>query len=77
MLLCYSRGSCCESKAQLLRAYNRKHITKEVFENFESFKKLHPAYNNITKESLLDGLSAPMHEGAKKYFKDADKIILI
>ena len=39
--------------------------------NFDKFKKLHPAYNNITKKSLLDGLSAPLHEGAKKYFKEA------
>jgi TRAP transporter TAXI family solute receptor len=44
---------------------------KAILENFDRFKKLHPAYNNITKESLLDGLSAPLHEGAKKYFKEA------
>ena len=46
-------------------------VVKAILENFDSFKKLHPAYNNITKESLLDGLSAPLHEGAKKYFKEA------
>ena len=46
-------------------------VVKAILENFDAFKKLHPAYANITKESLLDGLSAPMHEGAKKYFKEA------
>ena len=46
-------------------------VVKAILENFDDFKKLHPAYNNITKESLLDGLSAPLHEGAKKYFKEA------
>ena len=46
-------------------------VIKAILENFDDFKKLHPAYNNITKESLLDGLSAPLHEGAKKYFKEA------
>jgi len=46
-------------------------VTKAILDNFEAFKKLHPAYNNITKESLLDGLSAPLHDGAKKYFKEA------
>jgi len=46
-------------------------VVKAILENFDSFKKLHPAYNNITKESLLDGLSAPMHDGAKKYFREA------
>ena len=46
-------------------------ITKEVFENFESFKNLHPAYSVLTKESMLKGLSAPLHPGAMKYFKEA------
>jgi hypothetical protein len=46
-------------------------ITKEVFENFESFKKLHPAYSVLTKENMLGGLSAPIHPGAMKYYKEA------
>jgi len=46
-------------------------ITKEVFENFEDFKKLHPAYANLTKKSMLEGLSAPIHEGAMRYYKEA------
>jgi len=45
-------------------------VTKEVFENFEEFKALHPAYSTLTKESMLDGLSAPIHDGAMKYFKE-------
>jgi len=45
-------------------------ITKEVFENFEEFKKLHPAYKNLTKENMLEGLSAPIHSGAMKYYKE-------
>jgi len=45
-------------------------ITKEVFDNFKKFKKLHPAYEVLTKESMLEGLSAPMHPGAIKYFKE-------
>lgn len=46
-------------------------ITKEVFENFEEFKKLHPAYQVITKKSMLEGLSAPLHPGAVRYYKEA------
>lgn len=46
-------------------------ITKEVFENFEDFKQLHPAYGTLTKESMLKGLSAPIHPGAMKYYKEA------
>lgn len=45
-------------------------ITKEVFDNFDAFRKLHPAYAHLTKESLLEGLSAPVHNGAMKYFKE-------
>ncbi len=45
-------------------------ITKEVFDNFEDFKKLHSAYQLLTKESMLQGLSAPIHPGALKYYKE-------
>ncbi len=46
-------------------------IVKEVFENFEDFKKLHPAYSGLTKMNMLEGLSAPFHPGAMKYYKEA------
>jgi TRAP transporter TAXI family solute receptor len=46
-------------------------ITKEVFENFEFFKSLHPAYEVLTKESMLSGLSAPLHKGAVRYYREA------
>lgn len=46
-------------------------ITKEVFENFEEFRKLHPAYKVLTKENMLEGLSAPIHPGAMRYYKEA------
>jgi len=45
-------------------------ITKEVFDNFEEFTKLHPAYAGLTKASMLEGLSAPIHPGAMKYYKE-------
>ena len=45
-------------------------ITKEVFDNFEAFKKLHPAYSVLTKKNMLEGMSAPIHPGAMKYFKE-------
>lgn len=46
-------------------------ITKEIFDNFEAFKKLHPAYGVLTKKNMLEGMSAPIHPGAMKYFKEA------
>jgi len=46
-------------------------ITKEVFDNLDEFKKLHPAYASLTKENMLQCLSAPIHPGAMKYYKEA------
>ena len=45
-------------------------ITKEVFENFETFKTLHEAYSTLTKEKMLQGLTAPIHSGALNYYKE-------
>lgn len=48
-------------------------ITKEVFENLGSLKYSHPTLKMLTKESMVtDGLTAPMHPGALKYYKEAD-----
>lgn len=47
-------------------------LTKEVFDNLEAFKKLHPAYAVLTKENMLQGLTAPIHRGALKYYQEAD-----
>ncbi|WP_428023262.1 TAXI family TRAP transporter solute-binding subunit [Arcobacter sp.] len=45
-------------------------VVKQVFENFDALKNAHPVFTHITKKSLLEGLSAPLHNGAKKYFKE-------
>ncbi|MDV7338958.1 TAXI family TRAP transporter solute-binding subunit [Terasakiella sp. A23] len=47
-------------------------VVKAVFENFDTFKKLHPAFGNLKKAQMAkDGLSAPIHDGAAKYYKEA------
>jgi len=45
-------------------------VTKEVFENLEEFRRQHPALADLTREGMLKGLSAPIHPGALKYFKE-------
>ena len=46
-------------------------IVKAVFENFDQFKKLHPAFAHLKPEEMVrDGLSAPLHAGAVKYYKE-------
>ncbi len=47
-------------------------VVKSVFENFDAFKKLHPAFSTLKKSEMIkDGLSAPLHRGAIKYYKEA------
>ena len=46
-------------------------VTKELFDNIVIFKKLHPAFANLTVENMLKGLSAPLHPGAARYFEEA------
>jgi TRAP transporter TAXI family solute receptor len=46
-------------------------VVKAVFGNFGQFKKLHPAFANLKeKEMIRDSLSAPLHPGAVKYYKE-------
>ncbi|UCH38835.1 MAG: TAXI family TRAP transporter solute-binding subunit [Gammaproteobacteria bacterium] len=46
-------------------------VVKAVFENFADFKKLHPAFANLKEEEMIsDSLSAPLHPGAAKYYKE-------
>lgn len=47
------------------------HLVSGVFENFEDFKRLHPAFAHLQKEQIVtDGLTAPLHPGAERYFKE-------
>ncbi len=46
-------------------------VVKAVFENFEDFKRLHPAFAHLNQEDMVkNGLSAPLHPGAEKFFKE-------
>lgn len=46
-------------------------VVKAVFDNFSDFKKLHPAFQVLKPENMIkDGLSAPLHDGAVKYYKE-------
>jgi uncharacterized protein len=46
-------------------------VVKALFDNFDEFKKLHPALAVLKPQSMLkDGLTAPFHDGALKYYKE-------
>jgi TRAP transporter TAXI family solute receptor len=44
-------------------------VTRSLFDNLDDFKRLHPAFGNLTPERMItDGLSAPAHPGAIRYY---------
>jgi TRAP transporter TAXI family solute receptor len=46
-------------------------LVKAVFERIEDFKKLHPAFGGLDpKDMIKNGLSAPLHPGAVRYYKE-------
>ena len=45
-------------------------ITKEVMEHLDTLKGLHPALAGLTQKGMLEGLTAPIHPGAMKYYKE-------
>lgn len=47
------------------------HTVKAVFENFDRFKRLHPAFATLKEEEMIkEGLSVPLHDGAVRYYKE-------
>ncbi len=47
-------------------------MVKAVFENLDSFKRLHPGLNHLqAKDMMKDGVTAPLHPGAARYFREA------
>lgn len=46
-------------------------VVKSVFGNFKQFKKMHPAFGVLKESEMIqDALSAPLHGGAVKYYKE-------
>jgi len=47
------------------------HLVKAVFDNIDDMRNLHPAFKNLKAEEMIkDSLSAPLHPGAVKYYKE-------
>ncbi|SLM27857.1 Immunogenic protein [Desulfamplus magnetovallimortis] len=69
--LTFGAGATFVSSAMVSEkvAYN---IVKFVFENFDEFRSFHPAFADLKKEDMVKaGLTAPLHDGAVKYYKEA------
>lgn len=52
-------------------------ITKAIFTNLNKFRTQHEALYRLTPEEMLKGLSAPVHPGALKYYREAGLINFI
>lgn len=46
-------------------------VVKAVFDNFDSFKTLHPVFSTLDPALMVyDGNTAPLHKGAERYFRE-------
>jgi len=46
-------------------------IVKSLFDNLDYFRGMHVVFKNLSPEAMIrDGLSAPLHEGAKRYYRE-------
>lgn len=47
------------------------HVVKAVFENLERMGEMHPAFVGLDPQKMItEGLSAPLHEGARRYYRE-------
>jgi len=47
-------------------------LVKAIFEDLDTLKRVHPALTDLRPEQMVhDGLSAPLHRGAVRYFREA------
>ena len=50
-------------------------MVKELFENHANFVQLHPSFKNLTKHAMATQyLTAPLHPGALRYYKEVGLI---
>lgn len=46
-------------------------VVKHIFENLEEFKSQHAVLKDLDKKAMLQGLTAPLHPGAERYFRES------
>jgi TRAP transporter TAXI family solute receptor len=45
-------------------------VVKTVFDNLDRFRTMHPAFATLQPQDMLQALSAPLHPGAVRYYKE-------
>ncbi|MCO4792585.1 MAG: TAXI family TRAP transporter solute-binding subunit [Bacteriovoracaceae bacterium] len=46
-------------------------VVKIIFENMEEFKSQHAVLRDLDPKEMLQGLTAPLHPGAERYFRES------
>jgi hypothetical protein len=48
-------------------------VVKAVIDKLEEFKTLHPALRHLKADEMrIESLSIPLHEGAARYYREAN-----
>lgn len=50
-------------------------LTKTIFENLGFLNAIHPATKSMNLESAINGLPVPLHEGAKRYYREVGLLV--
>ena len=45
-------------------------LVKAIFTNLDAFKQHHPALSALTPETMIQGLTSPLHPGAEQYYRE-------
>ena len=45
-------------------------VVRTVFENLDVLRSAHPALSGLDATAMLEGLSAPLHSGAARYYQE-------
>lgn len=45
-------------------------MTRAIFENLDGLAGVHPAFGNVSAETVLNGFGAPLHPGALRYYRE-------
>lgn len=45
-------------------------VVRIVFQDFDALRRAHPALNGLDPAAMLEGLTAPLHPGAARYYQE-------
>ncbi|GEM_PF-195975 len=45
-------------------------VTKTIMENLDGLAQVHPSFGKVTKDTVLTGLTTPLHPGALRYYQE-------